>query len=59
MNKSENKSDNVPFFLITDNYAWLQRLNNLAKKSGLILKKQGPFFSCKKNFQLYERKKRF
>jgi glycosyltransferase involved in cell wall biosynthesis len=59
MTPSENKLDNVPPVVITDHFAWLKRWSYLTKKSGLILKKQGPFFLVKKVFTYMKGKYEF
>jgi lipopolysaccharide biosynthesis glycosyltransferase len=44
---------------IADNYARMKRLNNLAKKSGLILTKQGPVVLFKKVLSYMKRRNEF
>ena len=60
MNKSKkNKSDNIPLVFIINTFAWLNRMSNLAQKSGLILRKKGLFFLVKKVFTYIKAKIEF
>ena len=59
MNESKNKSNKGSVVLITHNYTRLKEINNLAKKSGLVLMKQGPVALFKKSLNYIKRRNEF